>query len=89
MNILIWLLVGGIVGWIANMALHTEAEQGFLVNIAVGVAGALLGGWLITPLIGTEPADGSLQSPLSILLSLVGAIVLLAFAHLLQRKMPR
>lgn len=85
MNILIWLLVGGLIGWIANMLMHIEAEQVFLINIGAGVVGALIGGWLVTPLLGTPPAEGAFQSPLSIFVSLACAIVLLAIVQLMRR----
>ena len=52
MNLLIWLVVGGVIGWIASMIMRTDAQQGMLLNIVVGIVGAMLGGWLISPLLG-------------------------------------
>jgi uncharacterized membrane protein YeaQ/YmgE (transglycosylase-associated protein family) len=50
MNILIWLIMGGIIGWLASVIMRTQ--EGLLMNIVVGIVGALLGGWLISPLVG-------------------------------------
>lgn len=85
MNILIWLLVGGLIGWIANMLMHVQADPFFVVNIATGVAGALAGGWLVTPLLWTATGNGSLQGTLSIFVSLACAVLLLAAVHLMWR----
>ena len=52
MNFIIWLVVGGILGWLASLIMKTDAQQGIGLNIVVGIIGALVGGWLISPLIG-------------------------------------
>ena len=52
MNILIWLVIGGVIGWLASLVMRTDGQQGILLNIVVGIVGALLGGWLISPLVG-------------------------------------
>ena len=52
MNFIIWLVVGGLVGWVASMIMRTDAQQGVFLNVIVGIVGALLGGWLISPLVG-------------------------------------
>ncbi len=52
MNFIIWLVVGGIIGWVASMIMKTDAQQGMLLNVVVGIVGAMLGGWLISPLLG-------------------------------------
>lgn len=86
MGILIWLLVGGLVGWIASMSTHTATVQGLLADIATGTTGALLGGWFITPLLGVPgPVHDGQHGPMSILASVAGAVVLLAVARLLRR----
>ena len=49
---IIWLVVGGVIGWIASLIMKTDAQQGLLLNIVVGIVGALIGGWLLSPLVG-------------------------------------
>ncbi len=89
MNFIIWLIVGGIIGWIASMIMRTDAEQGVVLNIVVGIVGALLSGWLITPLIGGSTINQGNFSLSSVLISLVGAIVLLAIVNLFRRGRAR
>ena len=52
MGIIIWLIVGGIVGWLASLVMRTDGQQGIILNIVVGIVGAFIGGWLIGPLLG-------------------------------------
>ena len=52
MGIIIWLIVGGIVGWLASIIMRRDGQQGILLNIVVGIVGAFIGGWLIGPLLG-------------------------------------
>ena len=52
MNFLMWLIVGGLIGWIASKVMNTDVQQGVILNIVVGIAGAFLGGLLISPLVG-------------------------------------
>ncbi len=52
MNFIIWLVVGGLIGWIASKIMRTDAQQGVFLNIVVGIVGSMLGGWLISPLVG-------------------------------------
>jgi uncharacterized membrane protein YeaQ/YmgE (transglycosylase-associated protein family) len=89
MHILIWLLVGGLIGWIASLMMHTDHEQGVLLNVAVGVVGALLGGWLISPMLGLPTINQQDYSPLSLFVSLAGAVILLAIVNLLRRNASR
>ena len=49
MNLILWLIVGGLLGWIASLIMRTDAQQGIVLNIVVGVVGALLAGFLLTP----------------------------------------
>jgi uncharacterized membrane protein YeaQ/YmgE (transglycosylase-associated protein family) len=88
MGIIIWLLVGGVVGWLASLVMRTDAQQGILLNIIVGIVGAVLAGWLISPLVGV----GTINQGITIgtfLVSLVGAIILLAIVNLLRRGTAR
>jgi uncharacterized membrane protein YeaQ/YmgE (transglycosylase-associated protein family) len=54
LNFFSWLIVGGIIGWLASMIMRTDAEQGTLLNIIVGIVGAILAGLVLTPLLGIE-----------------------------------
>jgi uncharacterized membrane protein YeaQ/YmgE (transglycosylase-associated protein family) len=89
MNFIIWLIVGGIIGWIASMIMRTNAQQGIVLNVVVGIIGALLAGWLITPLIGGSTINQGNFSLGGLLISLLGAIVLLAIVNLFRRGSAR
>lgn len=89
MNVIILLVVGGLIGWVASMIMRTDAQQGVFLNVVVGIAGALLAGLIITPLIGgASITDGALNIT-SILISLLGAVVLLAVVNLVRRGRVR
>jgi uncharacterized membrane protein YeaQ/YmgE (transglycosylase-associated protein family) len=89
MNFIIWLIVGGLIGWIASLIMRTDAQQGLLLNIVVGIVGALLGGWLISPLIGEGTINSGDFSIGGLVVSLLGAVVLLAIVNLFRRKRIR
>lgn len=89
MNFIIWIVVGGILGWLASLVMRTDAQQGMFLNVIVGIIGALLGGWLIAPLFGTGTINQSDFSLSSLLVSFIGAIILLAIVNLLRRGTPR
>ncbi|HEX6290334.1 MAG TPA: GlsB/YeaQ/YmgE family stress response membrane protein [Herpetosiphonaceae bacterium] len=89
MGLIIWLIIGGIVGWLASIIMRTDAQQGIILNIIVGIIGALLGGWLFSALLGQPSIN---QDPLdlgAILVSLLGAIVLLGIVNLFRRGTVR
>lgn len=89
MNLIILLIVGGIIGWVASLIMRTDAQQGVFLNVVVGIAGALLAGLIVTPLVGgASITDGALNIT-SILISLLGAIVLLAIVNLVRRGQVR
>lgn len=89
MNFIIWIVVGGILGWLASLVMRTDASQGLLLNIVVGIVGALLGGWLLAPLFGTGTINQNDFSMSSLLVSFLGAVILLAIVNLLRRGTPR
>lgn len=89
MNVIIWLIVGGLIGWLASRIMNTDAQQGIGLNIIVGVVGALLAGWLITPLIGGTTINQGDFSLSGLVISLLGAIVLLAIVNLFRRGRTR
>ncbi len=88
MGIIIWLIVGGVVGWLASMIMKTDAQQGILLNVVVGIIGAFIGGWLIGPLVGAGSINDGF-SIMSFVVSLVGAIILLAIVNLFRRGRVR
>ncbi len=88
MNILIWLIVGGVVGWLASLIMRTDAQQGIWLNVIVGIIGALVGGWVISPMVGVGTINDALSIG-SFLVSLAGAVVLLAIINLFRRGRVR
>jgi uncharacterized membrane protein YeaQ/YmgE (transglycosylase-associated protein family) len=89
MNFIVWIIVGGVLGWIASLIMKTDAQQGILLNIVVGIVGAFLAGLLISPLVGIPTInDGSLHLG-SLVISLAGAVVLLAIVNLVRRAGTR
>ena len=90
MGIIIWLIVGGIIGWLASIIMKRDGQQGILLNIVVGIVGAFLGGWLGGVLgIGSGTINSGSFSLGGLVLSLVGAVVLLAIVNLLRRGRVR
>jgi len=89
MNLILWLVIGGLIGWVASMIMRTDAQQGLLLNVVVGIVGALLGGWLLAPLLGTGTINQNDFSVGSLGVSLLGAVVLLAIVNLLRRGSAR
>lgn len=89
MGLIILLIVGGIVGWLASLIMRTDGQQGIVLNVVVGIIGALIAGFLITPLIGGAPITSGVISIQSVLVSLVGAVILLAIINLVRRGSVR
>ena len=89
MNFIVWLLVGGIIGWIASKVMNTDAQQSVILNMVVGIIGAFLGGMLISPLVGVPTINQNAFSIGAMLVSLVGAIILLAIVNLFRRGKAR
>ena len=89
MNIIIWLVVGGVIGWLASLVMKTDAQQGVILNVIVGIVGAMLGGWLISPLVGVGTINQDSFSLPAMLVSFVGAAILLAIVNLVRRGAVR
>jgi len=89
MSFIIWLVVGGLVGWLASLFMRTDAQQGIILNIIVGIIGAVLGGWRLTQIFGTGTINQGDFSFSGLLISLLGAIILLAIVNLLRRGRAR
>jgi uncharacterized membrane protein YeaQ/YmgE (transglycosylase-associated protein family) len=85
MNIIVWLVVGGIIGWLASIVMRTDAQQGIFLNVFVGIIGAFIGGLIFT---GGSINNASLNL-YSFLVSLLGAVVLLAIVNLFRRGSVR
>jgi len=86
MGIIIWLIVGGIVGWLASLIMRTDAQQGVLMNIVVGIVGAVIAGLVLGGgnINNSDPLDLT-----NILWSLLGAVILLAVVNLIRRGSVR
>ena len=89
MNIIIWLVVGGLLGWIASLLMKTDAQQGIILNVIVGIVGALLGGWFLSPMFGAGTINTNDFSVAGLGVSLLGAIILLAIVNLIRRGSAR
>lgn len=85
MGIIVWLVMGGVVGWVASMIMDTNARQGIFLNIVIGIVGALIGGWLIGPLLGAGSINDGI-TVMSFIVSLVGAVILLTILSLFNRR---
>ena len=89
MNILIWLVVGGLIGWVGSLIMRTDGQQGVILNVVVGIVGALLGGWFISPMIGSPSINQGDVSLSGLAVSLLGAVILLAVVNLIRRGSVR
>jgi uncharacterized membrane protein YeaQ/YmgE (transglycosylase-associated protein family) len=78
MNLFIWLLVGGLLGWAASVLMGTNGRQGILLNVVVGIVGAFLGGLLLSGFFGTSTINEGNFSVNGLVVSFIGAVALLA-----------
>ena len=86
-NIIGWIIVGALAGWIASMVMRRDASMGAVANIIVGIIGAFVGGWVVS-LFGVDVSTGELTIP-SILTAILGAIIVLAIVNLFRRGSVR
>jgi uncharacterized membrane protein YeaQ/YmgE (transglycosylase-associated protein family) len=86
MSFILWLIVGGLLGWIASLIMGTNDKQGIFLNIIVGIVGAFLGGLILSPLFGTGTINQGDFSISSLLVSLLGAVVLLFIVNFFRRR---
>ena len=89
MNFIIWLIVGGVIGWLASIVMKTDGQQGIVLNVVVGIVGAMLGGWLISPMVGAGTINQDNFSMPALLVSFLGAAILLAIVNLFRRGSVR
>lgn len=83
MGLIIWLIIGGIIGWLASIVMRTDGQQGIILNVVVGIIGSFIGGWLFGPMLGSMGEAGPYVS------AFLGAIVLLAVINLINRGRVR
>lgn len=89
MTWLLIIIIGGILGWLASKVMGTDAQQGVILNVIVGIVGALLAGLLLSPLLGVAPITSGNFSIGALLISFVGAIILLAIVNFFRRGRVR
>lgn len=89
MNLIIWLVIGGVIGWLASIVMNRNAQQGIFLNIIVGIVGAFIGGFLIAPLLGAGTINQNDFSAVSLLASFLGAVILLGIVNLFTRRRVR
>lgn len=86
MGIIAWIILGALAGWIASKIAGTDAEQGWLANIIIGILGAVIGGFLFNLLGGSGVTGFNVWS---LLVSVIGALVLLAILKALRGSKPK
>ena len=89
MYFILWLIIGGILGWVASRIMHTDAQQGLFLNVVVGIMGAMVAGLVLTPLLGIDTINQNNLSLSALLVSLLGSIILLALVNLWRRGTVR
>ncbi|MBO9714687.1 GlsB/YeaQ/YmgE family stress response membrane protein [Sphingomonas sp.] len=80
-GLIVWLVIGGVVGWLASIVMRTDAQQGVLLNIVVGIVGAMIGGWLLS----SGDINDGVVTVQTFVVSLFGAIILLGIVNLFRR----
>lgn len=86
MNFVIWLIAGAVVGWVASIIMRTNGRQGLVLDIVVGVVGAFLADYFLTPFFGIATINQNDFSVPALLVSLLGAVILLAVVRLFNRR---
>lgn len=89
MNFIILLVVGGLIGWVASIIMRTDGQQGMFLNVVVGIVGSMLAGFIVTPLLGGAPITSGGISLTTVIVSLMGAVVLLGIINLFRRGSAR
>jgi uncharacterized membrane protein YeaQ/YmgE (transglycosylase-associated protein family) len=86
MNFIIWLIAGALVGWVASRLMGTSGQQGLILDIVVGIAGAFLAGYFLTPFFGISTINQNNFSIPALLVSLAGAVILLAVVRMFTSR---
>jgi uncharacterized membrane protein YeaQ/YmgE (transglycosylase-associated protein family) len=85
MNFIIWLIAGAFIGWLASVIMKTNGRQGLIIDIVVGIVGSFLAGYFLTPFFGITTINQNNFSIPALLVSLLGAVILLALVRLFYR----
>jgi uncharacterized membrane protein YeaQ/YmgE (transglycosylase-associated protein family) len=88
-DFLVYIIVGGLIGWVASIVMRTNGQQGILLNIVVGIIGAFIAGFVVTPLLGISTISQGNYSVAALLVTLFGAIILLAVVNMVRRGAVR
>ena len=89
MNFIIWLIAGAVIGWLASVLMRTNSQQGLLLDIIVGIVGAFVAGYFLSPMFGVGTINQRDFSMPALLVSLGGAVILLAVVNLFRRGRVR
>jgi uncharacterized membrane protein YeaQ/YmgE (transglycosylase-associated protein family) len=89
MGIIILIVVGGVLGWLASLVMRTDGQQGILLNVVVGIVGAFIAGLIVNPMLGGGNIMNGDYSASSLLVTFLGAVVLLAVVNLARRGSVR
>ena len=84
MNLVIYLIVAAVIGWVASELMHDRAN--LLLNIIVGVVGAFLAGYFLSPIFKVGTINDAINVP-TMLVTLLGAVIVIAIVHLLRRRL--
>ena len=85
MNFILWLIAGAFIGWLASVIMKTGGRQGLVLDIVVGIVGAFLAGYFLTPFFGVSTINQNNFSLPALLVSLLGAVILLFIVRLVRR----
>ena len=86
MNVMIWMVAGGIVGWVACTALHLNAARGLVVSAIIGIAGAFFGGHVLAPIFGAAVGETGAFSPFALLVAAASAIACLTISDMMYER---
>ena len=83
-DFILWIIAGALIGWLASIIMKTDSRQGLIADIIVGIVGAFIGGYFLSPLFNVSTINESNYSIPALLVSLGGAIILLAISKLFR-----
>ena len=86
MNVVIWIVAGGIVGWIACTALHLNVSRGLVVSAIIGIGGAFFGGHVLAPIFGAAVGEAGAFSPFALLVAAATAVGCLTISDMMYER---
>jgi uncharacterized membrane protein YeaQ/YmgE (transglycosylase-associated protein family) len=89
MSLLTSLVVGGLIGWLARMLATGRARQNMFMSVVIGAIGAVISGWLVSPLVGVTPSAQDSFSIMAVALAVIGAMTLLGVIDFARRMVSR